>query len=201
MILAALVLSWLFVPPDQAAYLAARMIGRPDIGRILHAICRRESRCTTIGIYRTDAWAGQLAYQRAVRAKKVRPDACPFHFRGDPSRWSTRGAYGTIAAYTVHHLGPCVPPESLDVPILAALAAAKRIALICSPGRCTKSIVRQYWRGKGHTRGKRKVRPTRQDLRGGPGRTHQTSQAAESEVEATARRGTRVEVPPDRGKA
>jgi hypothetical protein len=112
-------LGLLLAPPPQAATLAAGLTGA-DSGA-LQAICRRESRCRTVGLHEGDAWLGARAYDRA-RARGWLPSWCPFE---GGSRWATRGAWGQVAAYQMR--GWCLPPEVLDIPLVGAFFAARQL--------------------------------------------------------------------------
>jgi hypothetical protein len=66
---------------------------------------------------------------KAVRAGIVRPsESCPHHQQSDdPERWGVRGPFGLVAAYHLHRLAPCAAPEAIDVPLLAAVVAARHV--------------------------------------------------------------------------
>jgi hypothetical protein len=128
MVLSALLLLALCLPPEPASHVAAWIVGAPQLGPELVRICRRESACAAIGIHERDAHYGRTAYRRAIRVGLLQPQHCMVHrYRGPAQRWSTRGPWGTIAAYTLGYMGPCLPPEVLDIPLLGAIAAAKRL--------------------------------------------------------------------------
>ena len=95
----------------------------------LEPICHRETRCTAKGIHKIDGWLGKRAWQYAMRAKILDAN-CPFHALGDnPSRWSTSGPFGMLRAYSIQYLPKplqCLPPEVLDIPIVAAYVAKRR---------------------------------------------------------------------------
>jgi hypothetical protein len=87
-------------------------------------------------------------YRNAMRVGWLDP-TCTFH-RGDPSRFSTRGVHGLSAAYSLHFVGGCVPPEVLDVPLVSAIAAARRAREQCTRhGACTTEARRRLWIGAG----------------------------------------------------
>lgn len=110
--------------PRAAAYVAALLVGEPDLGPRLEAICERESKCTIIGAHPDDAGQSRAVWTAAARTGKLDPRCQPHRARA----WSTRGSFGTMAAYTVVHLpGTCWQPEALDIPILAAFASARRM--------------------------------------------------------------------------
>lgn len=121
-----LLLALLALPPRPASYVAATLIGRPDLGERLEAVCDRESRCLPLGVHPKDAGRGSEVYENARRVGLL----CPTHRRRRARRWSTRGAWGTMAGYTLRYMPGalrCLPPEVLDVPIVGAFAAALRL--------------------------------------------------------------------------
>ena len=101
---------------------------------MLWRICRRESWCGRYGIVRVhprDAWVGGQAYRARVRRGDLDPETCAAHrLTADRPAWAfaTRGGFGQIAAGVLHVLEPCTPPEALDDPFVAALAAARTAA-------------------------------------------------------------------------
>jgi hypothetical protein len=132
--------------PVTSSVLAAGLVGQPDLAPELLAICRRESHCRLVGPHMGDQWAGRRMFANAMRVGWLDPQ-CPFH-RGPAARFSTRGVHGLSAAYSVRFLGPCVPPEALDVPIASAVAAALRAQAQCDHhGACTPSARHRMWIG------------------------------------------------------
>lgn len=113
---------------------AVEDVGRPDLAPMLWRICRRESWCGRYGVTKVharDAWVGGQAYRARVARGDLDPEACAAHrLTADRPAWAfaTRGGFGQIAAGVLHALGPCVGPEALDDPKLAALAAARTAA-------------------------------------------------------------------------
>lgn len=147
------------VEPRVAIALAVAEVGRPELEPELLRICRRESWCGRygdVGKHEIDGWAGQRSWERAVERGWLSPDQCPEHDLGsDPTDWSTRGLFGTIAAFALHrlepHLGECLSPELLDQAGPAALAAAE-LAVSCDRfhGRpCTCEDRTAMWAGVG----------------------------------------------------
>lgn len=132
--------------PEAASHVAALAVGRPELGPRLVRICRRESRCQPIGIHDIDARLGRAAWRNAVRAGALDPAGCPWHRRGAPSRWSTRGSWGTMAAFTLRYLGGCLPPWVLDIPLVGALAAALRL----DAARSSRVPALRRWARAGH---------------------------------------------------
>jgi len=134
--------------PVASSMLAASLVGQPDLGQELVAICRRESNCRMVGVHPADQWAGRRMYNNATRVGWLNPQ-CPFH-RGSPGRFSTRGVHGLSAAYSLRFLGSCVPPEALDVPLLSAIAAARRAMSQCRRhGACSAGARHRMWIGLG----------------------------------------------------
>jgi hypothetical protein len=132
-------LLWLLAlgPRDAAALVADSRQER----RQLVAIGWRESRLRRAGLHKVDAvprgWTGDgqraarrvgsRAWVRAVQRGLLRPDRCPWHDRGDPARWSTRGPWGQVAAYAVPYLPGCWPAWALDVPVVSAWVTVRRL--------------------------------------------------------------------------
>lgn len=145
------ILSLLLLGPREAALYAGEIHGRPDLGVELAEICMRESRCQSIAIHKNDTPHAASMYRKAVAREWLTPSTCPAHNahgEKDTRRFGVRGAYGTSAAYTLHHLGGCHPPEVLDIPVVAAIAAIKRMQYQCGKhGACTKQARRRMWAG------------------------------------------------------
>ena len=114
--------------PAPAARAVAEVRGIPEAAPALIEICRRESRCSRVGLHARDAWISPIAYRRAVKARRLRPWCQP----PDAVAWGSRGAWGLVAAYHVGFIAPCLPAEVLDVPIVSAWIAATKIKKICS---------------------------------------------------------------------
>lgn len=98
------------------------MVASPgDVGT-LRAIAYRESRGRWLGRHKVDhrprGWKGNGS--RAARRVGSRD-------------WSTRGSWGHVAAYAMPYL-PCLPPRVLDLPIVSAWVAAKRLRRARRPG-------------------------------------------------------------------
>ena len=118
----------LTLPPVPAAHVAAWLNGRPDLVDRLVRICKRESRCKVIGLHSKDAtldpsdgWSGQ------VRLEHLEPWCQPYR----PDTWSTRGAWGLSAASHWHYLPRCYQPEVLDVPLVSAWVATRKLMTGC----------------------------------------------------------------------
>lgn len=120
------------IPPRPAATIAAWLVGRPSIADGLRAISWRESRNTRVGVHPGDAGRSDEVHANAVRVGWLDPANCPAHaYR--PGVWSTHGAWGLMAGYNLKWIGGCLPPEALDVPIVSALAAARKYVARCLP--------------------------------------------------------------------
>lgn len=127
--------------PRDAIDLVVDHVKRPDLRGELLRICARESGggrgCGrgrfAVKVHERDSWAGRRVLERAIARGWIDP-SCYSADELDPSRWSTRGPFGLIAAYSLRHLAPefgsCVPPDLLDKAGPAALAAA-RLAISC----------------------------------------------------------------------
>lgn len=129
--------------PRLAARVAALLVGEPELGDVLERVCTREApQCAIVGVHEGDRWMHASAWRMAVRSGDLDPQRCGWH-RLDAGAWSTRGAFGTVAAFTVHHLGACVPPWVLDIPLVGALAAARR----ATAPACRRAPACRSWRG------------------------------------------------------
>jgi hypothetical protein len=132
--------------PRAASALAALLVGQPTLAPELTAICRRESHCRIVRAHTEDAWAGVVMRRNALRVGWLDP-RCRFH-HGDPTRFSTRGSHGLSAAYSLRFVAPCVPPEVLDIPLVSAIAAARRARAQCRHhGACTVEARHRLWIG------------------------------------------------------
>ena len=79
-----------------------------------------------IGVHERDRWASRIAYAKAVKAGWLDPSCT------DPNdEWSTRGAFGLLAAYNARRLPRCSPPWVFDVPLVSAYVAAQRYQARC----------------------------------------------------------------------
>jgi hypothetical protein len=142
----AALLRFAITDPVSSSMLAAGLVGEPALGAELVAICRRESRCRPIGAHPRDAASGPLMRRKALGVGWLDAD-CIWH-HGDGTRFSTRGAHGLSASYSLRFLPGCLPPEALDVPLLSAIAAARRAQAQCrSHGACSRVERHRYWMG------------------------------------------------------
>lgn len=140
----ALLLSLLLASPSEAVHIVtADPLDRETLLTIVH----RESRGLRLRRHKADErppgwegngslaahWVGARAWSKAVQVGDLEPHRCPFHDRGDARDWSTRGAFGHVAAYAMPYL-PCSPPWVLDVPIVSAWVAVLRLR-VARPAR------------------------------------------------------------------
>lgn len=140
-----LLIAVLFCSPPAAARLVA--MGHEPDQRALLAIQYRESRGRWISRHKVDhrphgwrgngsaaAWhVGSRAWIRAVQVGLLDPGRCRHHERGDARDWSTRGAFGHVAAYGLPYVPGCWPPWVLDLPIVSAWVARERLAVARRP--------------------------------------------------------------------
>jgi hypothetical protein len=132
--------------PVASSWVAASLAGEPSLGAELVAICRRESRCRPIGAHPRDAASGPLMRRKALAVGWL-DEQCVWH-HGDGYRFSTRGAHGLSASYSLRFLPGCLPPEALDVPLLSAVAATRRAQALCrSRGACNRLERHRFWMG------------------------------------------------------
>jgi len=153
-------LTILDLPPEQASRSCPALAGAPAFGPRLVKICRRESRCSLIGVHDGDRPSAPRFYHKAVvdfRAYLV-PDVCAVHratTKAEVEEFGPRGPHGLAAAYSLRFLGVCVPPQALDNACLSALAATRRAQRWCSR-RGTPNLlacpVRDLWAGSAKTR-------------------------------------------------
>lgn len=123
----------LALDPRESVVLAARL-EHVDEATLMRLCVIESGGCRRVGIHsqarpNIARRPGLGAWVRAVRAGIVRPsEECPQHQQSDdPERWGVRGPMGLVAAYHLHRLAPCVAPETLDVPFLAAVVAARHV--------------------------------------------------------------------------
>ena len=138
------------VEPLEASSIAARIVGRPELAPEIAAICKVESRpCSRVGVHRGHARRvrGDVFFRAAEERGWVDPEGCVHHRDRTGERWGIRGSHGNAAAYAVRHLGRCVGPEALDLPLLSAIATAHRLEeLRRRYGRRTTKARAHAWR-------------------------------------------------------
>ena len=86
---------------------------------------------TLVGGHAKDANVGRRVLRRARERGRLAP-WCPFYWWIDPSEASTRGNHGQIVVYAIDYLGPCIPLNAIDVPLLSALRAGLRAREVCN---------------------------------------------------------------------
>jgi hypothetical protein len=124
----------------------------PHLGGFITRLCFVESACRRpIGVHKIDSWAGRKVYRRAM-ARGLLNATCHWHKSPeDPSAewyagWSTSGNHGMMTAYNVQYLGSCAPREAFAVPLLSALAAARKASGVCRGNvTCTDKRLRCHW--------------------------------------------------------
>ena len=123
----------LALDPRDAVTLAARL-EHMDEATLMRLCVQESGGCRRVGIHsrarpNVVRRPGLGAWVKAMRAGIVRPsEECPHHQQSDdPERWGVRGPFGLVAAYHLHRLAPCAAPEALDVPLLAAVVAARHV--------------------------------------------------------------------------
>jgi hypothetical protein len=129
--------------PFVASQVAAILCGSPELGPRLVEICLREARgrCELVGVHEADSGHSSAAWEKATAVGWLQPATCPWH-RYVEGAWSTRGVHGQIAAYSLRHL-PCAPPWVLDVPLVSAYVALRRMT---SP-MCLRTPRCRSWAG------------------------------------------------------
>ncbi len=136
----------LLFEPSVASHAAAWMMGDPSLADDMVRICRRESLCHRVGVHEGDAWAGETMWRKAMKVGWL-DENCPFH-QGQRQSFAPRGPHGLSAAYSLRYLGACLPPATLDIPLLSAVAAVRRSQAICSRyGACDREGRRRFWAG------------------------------------------------------
>lgn len=120
--------------------------GQRSYAAILKKICWRESRCRRLGTHSIDQKFSKSVWNKMVRRGILRPESCPFH--RNPYEWSTSGPYGLMRAYHWPYIGSlCLPPQVLDIPLVATWVALKKLLQHCQ-SLCTYQQSRKIWKGK-----------------------------------------------------
>lgn len=148
-----LFLTWIVAAtgtPEQAAYQTAMRWDVPQLVEPLIRICRRESagygtgHCKALGVHEGDAGNSRRVWRRAVERGLLNAWCQPYDHR----QYSTRGAWGLMAAYNLHYLDmPCLPPWVLDVPVISAEIAARKLWKICSRPKHRRIRAARGWEG------------------------------------------------------
>lgn len=141
-----------FDPLDSSQFMDAVFTDVPR-GFIVDT-CIMESGCRRpLGVHVGDAWAGRRVYDGLVRRGKV-DAACQFYAPDGTSewyeQWSTIGNHGLMYGYNRRHIGTCFPIQWFEIPIVSALAAARKARSYCeeiraSGNRCTGEALRLRW--------------------------------------------------------
>lgn len=117
--------------PHDATVLAAHAEGLQRFEDEALAILASESRGVAVGVHRPHRGRvrGCVFWRAAVDVGWLHLGECEHHTPGDDycARWGIRGAHGLAAAYSVRHLGVCVPAEVFDVPYLSAVVTVRRL--------------------------------------------------------------------------
>lgn len=149
-----LVLGALAAPPSPAvARAGANLAGAPWAAEELHRVGYAESRNKALGVHKGPNAPGRVFYFAAQRAGWL-TDCNP----RAPEEWGPRGTYGLVAAYHVRHLGECVAPEALDIPLVSAYLAARAWEELRRRGFCDYQARRTaYKRGAQHPDAKKEL--------------------------------------------
>lgn len=118
--------------PTDATRLACRLERYEPCGEVL-ALMQVESRGQAVGVHTEHGprVSGGVLWRKAVAAGLLHPERCAVHQSTDGGAgWGIRGAHGLAAAYSVAHLGECVGPEALDVPLVSAVATIRRLRVL-----------------------------------------------------------------------
>lgn len=117
-------------PMDSSLFVDALFQDIPD--GVVTDLCLVESGgCgKAIGVHPRDGNVGRRVLRRA-RERGYLPAWCPFYWDIEPGEVSTRGSHGQIYAYSARYLGPCLPLDALDVPLLSALRVGLRAREVC----------------------------------------------------------------------
>lgn len=127
LILRSLLAAWL-LPPVPSARLAAQAYDVPSSALV--AITRREANGQRVGIHQIDArWSRHVCRRARAVGWIASGSDC------SAGGWSTRGAFGLMAGYHLRFVGLDRWPWVLDVPLVSAIAAAKKYRTACVPTR------------------------------------------------------------------
>ncbi len=120
-----------YFPPSVAATVAAHFGGRPDLADDLTALCRRESRCSTVGVHERDSHISDREWRGQVNLGHLTPTCQPYA----PRAWATRGAWGLSAGAHWRYLPPCYQASWLDYPLVSAWVALQKYQARCERGK------------------------------------------------------------------
>lgn len=129
---------------DRAINVISVVHGKPEYAAILRRICWRESRCKPLRMHAIDRNYSTSVWRYAVRRRRLRPQTCLFH--RNPQQWSTSGPFGLMRGYHWQFLGnPCLPPWVLDIPLVSAYVAYRKLSKGCKDA-CTYTKSIRLWR-------------------------------------------------------
>lgn len=140
-------LALLSTPPGPRVSAAgARLAGIPWAAHELHKVAHAESRNTVQAEHAGLNRRGRDFHRRALAVGWLAP--CQDY---DPDAWGVRGTYGLVAAYHVRHLGACVRPEAVDVPLIGAYLAALSWERLRRSGLCDYKARRTAYKKGAHS--------------------------------------------------
>ena len=113
--------------PKIFAYIAAIIIGRPDIADDLISICHRESRCHVIGEHKIDKHLSGREWHGQIKLKHL-DKRCQKKKAGG---WATHGPWGLSDASHWEYVPKCYQPYVFDIVFVSAIVAAKKYIRIC----------------------------------------------------------------------
>ncbi len=117
-------------PMESSLFIDALFEDIPD--GVVTDLCLVESGgCrSAVGGHPRDRNVGRRVLRRAREHGRL-ATWCPFYWWIDPSEASTRGNHGQIVVYALDYLGPCLPLDTLDTPLLSALRVGLRARQVC----------------------------------------------------------------------
>jgi hypothetical protein len=134
--------------PSASAHTAAAAVGEPGMEVELLRICKRETvgpgrgECRAVSVHAIDSGHSRGVHTRAVAVGWLSPGCQPYGGGG----WSTRGPWGLMAAYNLKWVGvPCLPPWVLDVPLVSATAAARKLKAHCETPKNKRHPATTRW--------------------------------------------------------
>lgn len=114
-----------------AAILISYLFGRVDIAPELIRICKRESRCSSVGVHARDAHLSATSYWGQVRLGHL-DRSCQAYVR---KGWATRGPWGLSAAAHWQYMPACYRPEWFDFALVSAVVAVRKYLRHCDGQR------------------------------------------------------------------
>ena len=135
--------------PESATRLACALERYPDCAEVLQLV-KVESRGQAVGVHTEHASrvSGAVFWRRAVERGLLHPERCAEHQQTDGGHgWGPRGAHGHVGAYAVVYLGDCAGPELLDIPLVSAIVAIRRLRVMARRyGLTTPAARAEAWR-------------------------------------------------------